>query len=101
MARESNREPEGPGSLRREFVDLPGQLRQRSDQDIRKDVESLLFYDKLVSSYKIQIAVDRGVVTLSGTVGSEGEKHKAIEDTQKVHGIRQVVDQLEISQEAS
>src|SRR5258708_26066967 len=48
-----------------------GSVPPRSDDDIRSDVESALFYDEAVSSLTVRIDVQNGNVTLQGTVSSE------------------------------
>lgn len=85
-------------NLRREFADLPGQIPRRPDDDIKRDIESNLFYDDLVRSYGIKIDVADGVVTLSGTVSDEFERRRAVADAQKAPGVRQIIDDLQIAQ---
>ncbi len=53
----------------------------RSDEEIQAEIESLLKWDALVDHALIDVAVDNGKVTLTGTVGSAAEKRRAEQDT--------------------
>ncbi len=75
-------------------AELPGEVRRKDATAIRRDVESALFYDNLVSSYQVKVDVVDGVVTLSGTVDSEEEKRATEEDAKAVPGVTQVVNNL-------
>ena len=75
---------------------LPGQAPSRSDDDIRRDVETALFYDDAVSSLGIQVSVQGGIVTLNGTASSDLAKHLAGEDAWKVGGVRDVKNELQV-----
>ncbi|MBI3976939.1 MAG: BON domain-containing protein [Chloroflexi bacterium] len=72
-----------------------GEIR-RSDADVRRDVESILFYDSWVPSEDIKIDVKEGVVTLAGTVRSAFEKRAAGDDAWDVPGVRDVCNNLTI-----
>lgn len=50
---------------------------QRADAEIRADIDSRLAWNMMVDASLIDVAVDDGVVTLSGTVGSAAEKRRA------------------------
>ena len=52
----------------------------RSDEEIKRDIEAALRWDVLVDHEMIEVAVDNGRVTLSGTVGSLAEKGRATGD---------------------
>jgi osmotically-inducible protein OsmY len=69
---------------------------ERSDPEIEAEVESRLANDVRVDDYAIDVAVDEGAVTLSGTVGSLAEKERAKGDAW-ISGVRSVdVDGLAI-----
>jgi len=53
----------------------------RSDFEIKKDIEQALRWDTLVDHALINIVVDDGNVYLTGTVGSAAEKSRAIDDS--------------------
>ena len=73
---------------------FPGKAPTRPDEDIKRDVETALFYDDAVSSLGIDVSVHDGVVTLNGTVSSELNKRLAEEDAWKVGGVRGVQNSL-------
>lgn len=61
----------------------------RSDPEIRADVEARLRHDALVRGGGIEVAVEDGVVTLTGLTGSVAEKQRAAMDA-RVAGVRSV-----------
>ncbi len=63
--------------------------KERSDQEILNDVEQALRWDILVDHKLIDVEVDEGEVTLSGTVGSVAEKTEAESDAY-VAGVKSV-----------
>ncbi|MBD3384096.1 BON domain-containing protein [candidate division KSB1 bacterium] len=52
----------------------------RTDEEIKKEIERVLEFDTFVDPALIEVAVDDGKVTLSGKVGSASEKSHAIAD---------------------
>ncbi len=99
MSAEFDRDLEGKRMIPKDWDDLPGQAPQRKDEVILKDIESMLFYDDLVHSYEIAVEVNRGVVTLSGTVSTEMERRRAAEDALKAVGVKEVVNNIQISRQ--
>src|SRR5690606_39107302 len=69
--------------------------RRRPDHWIRADVERALFYDTWVDSDRILVDVDRGVVTLTGTLAEPAEIRRAIRDASRVPGVESVRNHLE------
>jgi osmotically-inducible protein OsmY len=63
----------------------------RLDSQIRGDVISKLAIDPVTESYELNVDVDDGVVTLSGTVDSYSEKAVAEEVAEGVKGVKEVV----------
>lgn len=61
----------------------------RGDADVKNDVASRLRWDTAVEDGLIKVDVSKGVVQLSGTVGSAAEKADAYFDAW-VHGVRNV-----------
>lgn len=59
----------------------------RTDEEIREDVEVALTQDPATDSYEIDVAVDKGVVTLTGTVESVAEKTLAAKVAKGVKGV--------------
>ena len=66
------------------------------DQAITSDVQASLFADPVLKTRDIRVNSENGVVTLSGTVGTDLEKAAAVRLAGKVKGVSQVVDQLEV-----
>lgn len=77
---------------------FPGQGPSRSDVDIKRDVDTALFYDTAVRSLDVDVKVEQGVVTMSGCVGSDLAKRMADEDAWKVAGVRQVQNNLQVKE---
>lgn len=68
----------------------PGHAAPRPDPDIKRDVETALFYDEAVSSLGVKVSVDKGIVTLEGTVNSPLARQLAEEDAWLVAGVQGV-----------
>ncbi len=62
----------------------------RTDEEIRKDVETALLMDPAADSYEIKTAVTGGVVNLSGTVQSFQEQSLAMQLARQVRGVKDV-----------
>src|SRR6185295_18678796 len=67
-----------------------------SDSWITTKVKSELAADKEVSSTHIHVKTVDGVVTLTGTTKSKGSIDRAVEDANKVKGVKSVVNNLEV-----
>ena len=66
------------------------------DKTIKRDIESALFYDSWVNSHDVNVEVDNGVVTLTGTVDSSFEKRAAGDDAWEVPGVQDVRNEIKI-----
>ena len=62
----------------------------RSDGDIRKDIRRAFLFDPATDSYEIDVDVDEGNVTLSGTVQSWAEKKLVQHVAMGVKGIKNI-----------
>lgn len=62
---------------------------ERTDPEIREEVQKALRWDELVDHVLIDVRVNEGHVTLSGVVGSAAEKRKALIDAH-VTGVKSV-----------
>lgn len=62
----------------------------RSDERIEDDVNETLTQDPWLDATDIEVTVENGVVTLSGTVDSVGARRRAAEDARHVIGVRDV-----------
>ena len=74
----------------------PTTARTFSDLTVRRAVESELAWTPDVTVPAIGVAVDGGVVTLSGEVGSLHERIAVVEAAQRVAGVRTVADELRL-----
>jgi len=67
-----------------------------SDEDLRQHVSDELEFAPTVNATKIGVAVDHGVVTLTGHVNSYAEKIAAERAVQRVKGVRGVAQEIEV-----
>ena len=67
-----------------------------SDSWITTKVKSELAADKEVSATHIHVKTVDGVVTLTGKAKSQGSIDRAVEDANKVKGVKSVVNNLEV-----
>jgi hypothetical protein len=68
----------------------------RSDNDIRSDVEERLRLNTRLTPTGIDVDVSRGVVTLTGTVGSEAERDEAELMASRLPGVVAVTNLLKV-----
>jgi osmotically-inducible protein OsmY len=68
----------------------------KSDSELQKDVMRELEWEPRVDHAHIGVAVQDGVVTLSGQVPSYGEKYEAAKAAKRVYGVKAVADELEV-----
>ena len=68
----------------------------KSDEDIKRDVESELRWDQDIDATDIGVAVKNGVVTLTGYVRSYMQKYHAERDVKRVAGVLAVANDLEV-----
>jgi osmotically-inducible protein OsmY len=61
------------------------------DSAITAKVQSSFVADPLVSASAINVATTHGVVHLSGTVGNEQTRHRAIQLAQGVAGVKEII----------
>jgi len=94
--REEERREEETTEFYMPYEKIPGAPPRRSDQDIKRDIETALFYDEAVRSYRVKIDVADGLVTLSGQVDSDAEKRKAEEDAHVIPGVKTVRNNLTV-----
>jgi len=67
-----------------------------SDLQLRKDVLDELEYEPSVNAAHIGVAVDKGIVTLSGHAASYAEKITAVAVVRRVKGVRAIADEVEV-----
>ena len=67
-----------------------------TDEEIQRDVLEELKWDTRVRPNEIGVAVKNGIVTLAGWVDSYLKKLAAEEAAHRVHGVKAVVNDLEV-----
>jgi osmotically-inducible protein OsmY len=67
-----------------------------TDNDLKQHVQSALDWEPSLDASDIGVAVDEGVVTLRGNVGSYAEKIKAERVTLRVYGVKAVANDLAV-----
>jgi hypothetical protein len=68
----------------------------RTDTQVASDIQSKVNADQAVRNKQIAVLAANGVVTLSGTVGSEAERSAVANDAATVSGVRTVVNNLTV-----
>jgi len=68
-----------------------------SDDSIRKGIYGRLFDDTDLDASDIEVSVDNGVVTLSGSVDSLWDKRRAEDIAKSVSGVMEVNNKLRAS----
>jgi osmotically-inducible protein OsmY len=63
---------------------------------LQQAVRDELWWDPFLDAGQIAVSGDEGVVTLRGTVGSLPQKIAAGRDAKRIHGVRDVKNQLEV-----
>ena len=71
---------------------------RRSDERIEEEVCERLTIHPAIDASEIEVSVSSGDVTLKGTVESRAEKHLAESMTETVSGVKEVDNQLRITQ---
>ncbi len=75
-------------------------VQMRSDEDIREAVKLALLYDPRVMSFKPEVNVNDGVVTLSGVVDNLRAKRAAEADVRTISGVTNVRNNLKVRPES-
>ena len=68
--------------------------RQRSDDELRDEVQEALFYDTWVDAEAIEVEVRDGIVTLRGELPDFNEIRFATDDAWDIEGVRGVRSEL-------
>ncbi|CAA9309497.1 MAG: hypothetical protein AVDCRST_MAG56-6107 [uncultured Cytophagales bacterium] len=77
-----------PNALRK------GKFTRKTDAQVKAAVQDALAYDPRVNAFNILASVNRGAVTLTGTVENLKAWRAAAEDAQNVAGVRRVTNNL-------
>ena len=67
-----------------------------SNDDLARYVTDELYWDPKVDSAAIAVSADDGVVTLRGTVGSFREKQEAKHDAERIYGVKDVKNEIDV-----
>ncbi len=70
--------------------------RARSDMQVATDVQSKINTDGNLPNKQITVNANNGIVTLSGTVGSDAERTAAANDAAQVDGVKTVIDHMTV-----
>lgn len=68
----------------------------KTDAKLKQDIETELRWDPKVNAAQIGVSVDKGTVSLFGTVDTYAEMWAAEEATKRVHGVRTVAQELTV-----
>ena len=68
----------------------------KDDVTLRRDVLAELEYDPSIDARKIGVAVEDGIVTLTGEVSTFAEKWNAERAVERVEGVRGIVNKIEV-----
>lgn len=68
-----------------------------NDGAIVSSIQSKLYQDPVLKTRDIRVVSQKGVVVLSGTVGSDQEKASAEQLAQGADGVKQVIDELQVN----
>lgn len=66
----------------------------RSDEKIKEDIEEKLYNDSFIDATDIEVTVQEGEVTLSGTVDNKQTKRRAEDCADRVSGVKDVSNHL-------
>lgn len=69
---------------------------QRTDSQVATDVQGKINADNSIHNKQLSVAAANGVVTLSGSVGSDAERSAVATDAASVNGVRTVVNNLTV-----
>ena len=67
-----------------------------SELPLRQDILDELEFEPSVDAAHVGVAVESGVVTLSGHVASYAEKLAAVTATRRIRGVRAIADEIEV-----
>lgn len=73
----------------------------RTDHELKKDIEAELSWDPAVNADAIGVAVNNGVVTLTGHIGTFAEKYAAERALRRVAGVKAIALELDVRLEPS
>ncbi len=72
--------------------------KSRSDAQVASDVQNKITSDAAIQTKTIGVQTENGVVTLTGTVGSDTERAAAANDAAQIAGVRTVVNNIQVGE---
>ncbi len=92
-------EPNVPSNANEAHDRFNSETRAKSDDMLATAVSKSLHDDPSVSAMQVKVAVDEGVVTLTGEVPGNDEKSAAERAAQRTAGVREVRNQITVANE--
>jgi osmotically-inducible protein OsmY len=68
----------------------------KTDMQLKQEIEDELRWDPKVNAAQIGVAVDKGIVSLTGAVDTYAAKWAVEDATKRVHGVRTVAEELTV-----
>ena len=68
----------------------------KNNAELQKDVQDAIKWEPLLNTAEIDVTVEDGVVTLTGTVDSYSKKSEAEDTAKNVAGVKAIVEKIEI-----
>lgn len=75
---------------------LAGCSHKRTDAEIASDVQNRINADVTINTRQVSVASNEGIVTLSGTVGSDAERAAAATDASQIQGVKTILNNLQV-----
>jgi osmotically-inducible protein OsmY len=95
-AEQATRRIRGVQGIAQEIVVRPGLAHRHADEQIADRALKILNWDLEVPDERIQVKVERGVVTLTGTVIYQFQKQAVERDIRKLSGVTEVINLIEV-----
>jgi osmotically-inducible protein OsmY len=86
----------GVRGIAEEIEVRPPSAHKRSDEEIAERAIRIMQWDVEIPDTQIQVKVEQGVVTLTGTVASRHQKHAAENDVGRLSGVVAIVNLIEV-----
>src|SRR5512143_1737873 len=75
---------------------MSAKMQTKSDSEIQQEVLRELKWDTRVEETEVGVTVERGIVTLTGTLASYGKKLAAQEAAHRVFGVLDVANDIQV-----
>ncbi len=77
-------------------VKFPPSVTVPTDNDIKENITKMLVWNNMIDAVNVEVDVNRGTVTLKGTVASKWEKHMIESLANSNHGVVEVDNQISV-----